>query len=160
MKKYIIAAATLLATMLGTATAAEYSHSVLINLKEGGSVAYKFEDVPVATIDGDNLKITLAMTDESVIYPFANVVNLTFEKKESGIANVKDNASVTFGITSESLEVWGLTASTQVSIFDATGALRATGAADEAGYVTIETSNLDKGVYLVKAGAHSFKFIR
>lgn len=160
MKKYIIAAATLLATILGTATAAEYSHSVLVNLKDGSNVAYKFEDIPVATIDGDNLKITLGMTEQTVLYPFANIVNLTFEKKLSGVTDVKSENQVSFGLTSESLEVWGLTASTQVSIFDATGALRATGTADEAGYVAIETSNLDKGVYLVKAGAHSFKFIR
>lgn len=160
MKKFMIAAATVLASAFGAYAAGEYTHSVLVNLKEGDNVAYKFEETPVAQIDGDNLKITLGTTGQSVLYPFADVVNLTFNKEVSGVAGVNDDATATFGLSSETLEATGLTAGTEISVFDAGGALRVRGTANDNGYAAVYVGNLDKGVYLVKAGKHTFKFIR
>lgn len=147
MKKSIIAAAFALIAASGMAAELEYSHSVVVNLKEGNSVSYKFEDIPVATIEGDNLKIEVSATHQSVLYPFADVVNLTFDKKPaSGVSEVESQGKVYFGITADALEAGGLEPGTTVNIYDTAGALRMSGTADGTGTALIATSGLDKGV--------------
>ena len=54
----------------------------------------------------------------------------------------------------------GAAAGCEVTLYDMAGALRARVAADAAGTLSLPIGHLDKGVYLVKAGKNSFKFIR
>jgi len=80
MKKTIIAIAAVLASAI-TASAVDYKHKLIVNKADCTKVEYKFEDTPVATVEGDDLKIELASTRESVLYPIADLASLTFEKK-------------------------------------------------------------------------------
>lgn len=161
MKKTIIAIAAVLASAI-TASAVDYKHKLIVNKTDGIKVEYKFEDTPVATIEGDDLKIELVSTKESVLYPIADLANLTFEKKEyDSVESVGDDASrVSFGISRETLEVSGLAAGTSVSVHDLSGMLRATGVCDASGSATLDIGSLGSGVYIVEAGNNTFKFIR
>lgn len=160
MKKTIIALAAVLATAFG-ASALEYEHSVMVNRLDGTSVEYKFADTPVAYIDGENLKMTVTTTGESVLYPFTEVKNLTFKAEKSGITNVgAEAAGPSFGLTDDTLEAGGLGAGVKVCVYDVAGALRVQGECGPDGTVSLDISMLGKGVYVVNAGKHSFKFIR
>lgn len=162
MKKYIIAIAAALATAFG-ASAADYAYTLVLNRADGTKSNFLFSDIPIATIEGDDLNILENITGISVIVPIADIVNFTFEKEliPDGVENVSlEAARVSFALTRESLDVKGLSESTEVLIFDAKGALCVKGSSDSNGAITLDISSLDKGVFLVKAGNNSFKFIR
>lgn len=147
----MIAAAT-------SAFAAEYVYSVIVNKTDGSKVEYKFSENPVATIEGDNMKMTYE--GGAVLYPFAEIVNLTFEKEESGVSNVADSVGISFAVTKERLEASGLESGTTVSVYDASGQLVAGGTAGADGTVTISIASLGSGVHVVSAGRETFKFVR
>lgn len=160
MKKTIIALAAALASVLGV-QAADYSNSLLVNKTDGSTVEYRFADVPVATIEGEDLKIEVLATRESVLYPINDIKNLTFKKEVSGVEDIVAGGNhVMFGLAGDMLEAAGLEAGTEIVIFDAAGVLRASAKADADGCASIKVSDLGKGVFLVKGGKHMFKFIR
>lgn len=142
-----------------SASALEYNHSVLINCTDGTILEYKFNDCPVAFVDGDKVNIAVAVTQEQVSIPMANITNLTFNKV-SGVESVKDDARISFGITRETLDVAGLEPSARVTVYDVAGVMRVQGICGADGCVTIAIGDLDSGVYVVSAGDKSFKFIR
>lgn len=149
-----------MATAFG-ASAVDYIHTLIVNKTDGTKVEYKFENVPVATIEGDDLKIELLTTSESVLYPIADIVNFTFEKELSGVDNISsDEARVSFGITRESLEASGLASGAELSVYNAAGMLCVKAVCGDNGSVSVDISTLDKGVYVVNAGNNTFKFIR
>ena len=160
MKKTIIALAAVWATAFG-ASAVDYTHTLIINKTDGTKVEYKFADVPVATLEGDDLKIELLTTSENVLYPIADIVNFTFEKELSGVDNISsDEGRGSFGITREALDVSGLASDTEISIYNAAGMLCVKAVCGDNGTVSVDISTLDKGVYVVNAGNNIFKFIR
>lgn len=140
-----------------SAFAGEFLYSVIVNKTDGTKVEYQFADKPVATLEGDNMKMTCG--GESVLYPFASIENLTFDKR-SGVDGVTVDGNVAFGLTREALEASGLQEGTLVNIYDVSGALRASGAAGVDGSVSVSLDGLGSGVYVVKAGNNSFKFVR
>lgn len=160
MKKTIIALFAVLATAI-TASATDYTYSLLVNKTDGSKVEYKFAEEPVITIEGENMKVTLATDEQGVLYPFADVANLTFDKQQSGIKAVEAaEGRVTFGLSRDLLEVSGLSDRAEVSIYTVSGVLMAKTACTPDGYASLEISSLPAGVYLVSAGQHKFKFIR
>lgn len=159
MKRYIIAITAALATAI-SASAVDYAHKLLVNKTDGTKVEYKFEDAPVASIEGDDLKISFQYSDETVLHPIADIANLTFDKTEVGIEGIFTQGSVTFGLTRDLLEAAGLPAGTTVRIYDMAGMLHAEATCDADGVASVSIASLGQGVYLVKAGNNSFKFIR
>lgn len=163
MKKTIIAIAAALTAVFGTSAAAVYTHTLVINKSDGTKVEYKFEDIPVAEILGDELKITVGLTGESVIHPIVGMVNMTFDKQELGgigLVPVGDPGAVSFGISREALDVAGLAAGCDVMIYDVAGVLVAVGKAGVDGSVSVPLSGLGNGIYIVSAGKATFKFTR
>lgn len=155
----MIALAAVLAAAFSAGATEQYY--VQLNKTDGTEVRYMFVDVPVAQIEGDELKITMAMTQESVLYPFAELNNFTFGKTDNGVEGVgTGHEGISFAITSETLEMTGADGGCPVSIYDTAGKLRAHGSADSTGSLKLPVGHLEKGVYLVKAGNNSFKFIR
>ena len=150
----------MLATAFG-ASAVDYTHTLVVNKTDGTKVEYKFADMPVAMIEGNDLKMQLAGSEESVLYPIADIVNLTFEKKVSGVESVVgEEGRVTFGISHESLEAAGIEPGAEVSVYNAAGMLCIKAQCGADGSVSVNISTLDKGVYVVNAGKNTFKFIR
>lgn len=162
MKKYIMAIAVALATTFGV-SAADYAYTLVLNRTDGTKSNFLFENIPVATIDGDVLTIVENISGLSVELPISEFASFTFDKEEipDGINNVATNdGNVTFGLSCETLDVMGLSEDVTIMIFDAAGKLRVEGRSDVNGAATLNISGLDKGVYIVKAGNNTFKFIR
>lgn len=122
---------------------------------------YKFADSPVASIEGDDLKISFPYSGETVLHAIADITNLTFDKVEvNGIEGIFTKGSVTFGLTRDLLETAGHPAGTTLRIYDMAGTLHAEATCDADGSASVSIASLGQGVYLVKAGNNSFKFIR
>ena len=134
---------------------------VQVNKTDGSEERFWFYDMPVAQLEDDNLKMTVVMTQEAVLYPLTEVNNLTMGYVDLGVEGVGgDSTGLSFTITNETLKMTGAAAGCEVTLYDMAGALRARVAADAAGTLSLPIGHLDKGVYLVKAGKTSFKFIR
>lgn len=162
MKKIIIAIAAVLATAFG-ASAVDYAYTLVVNKTDGTKVNYLFANTPVATIEGDNLTIVDLTNTTGVVYPISDITNMTFDREEilNGVEGVLgSNGDVAFGVTATALEAYGLPAATEIFIFDASGVLRVSGRSADDGTASLEIGTLEKGVYLVRAGKHIFKFIR
>lgn len=160
MKKMIIALAAALATAFG-ASATDYAYTLVLNKTDGQHVKYLFENTPVATIEGDEVTILETATKQQVTYPIADILNFTFEYVDNGVEGVISNpGDVAFGLTADTLEAYGLPSGTEVAIFDMAGNLRVTGVSAVDGSASLGIAGLEKGVYIVKAGKHTFKFIR
>ena len=50
---------------------------VQVNKTDGSEERFWFYDMPVAQLEDDNLKMTVVMTQEAVLYPLTEVNNLT-----------------------------------------------------------------------------------
>lgn len=158
MKKTIIALLALTATAFGAA--AENAYSVWVNLTDGSKVEYRFDDEPVAAIEGSDVKLTLNVTGASVTYPIDQIVNFTFSSQDVAVNELSALGSPWFKIGKETFEAGNLGAGSKVAIYDLTGTLIVSAEADADGYVAIPVGDLEKGVYAVSAGRHSFKFTR
>ncbi len=151
--------AAVIAAVFGANALEQYY--VQVNKTDGTQERFWFYDMPVAQLEDDNLKFTMAQTHETVLYPLAEVSNLTMGCVGMGVDGVGDDFSgVSFAVTAETLVMTGAAAGCEVAVYDTAGSLRARGAADAAGSLSLPVGHLDKGVYLVKAGKNSFKFIR
>lgn len=161
MKKTILAIVAIVAMALSSNAATQYSHSLDLNKKDGTKVSYLFLHTPVATFEGDNLKITLSATDESVLHPIDDLESLTFSKTEvEGSVDAILPGSMAFGISAETLDASGLPCCTVVAVYDLEGRLVASSTTGADGSASVAIAHLPAGVYAVKAGNHSFKFIR
>lgn len=162
MKKHILALAVAISSAFCASAADEYAYSISVNQKDGTKTEFKFEEEPVATIEGDDLKISLYNTTDlqSVLFPIAELENLTIIWGNT--TGVKDMAEskVSFGITRTALEAEGLAAGTAVDIYSTDAKHVAHAVSDANGAARIDISSLGSGVFMVKAGNKSFKFIR
>lgn len=159
MKKIIIALVALFASTFSADAA--YQYFLNVNKADGTAETFGFELMPVAQLEGDDVKFTMAMTGESVLIPVADIINMTFHKVGLGTEDIKsDLGGVVFVLGREAVEISGLAAGCEVSVYDATGALRLRGTADAGGSLSLPTVTLAKGAYIVSAGKNSFKFIR
>lgn len=155
-----MAVAVLLASTC-SALAADYTHSLIVHLTDGSEVEYLFEDMPVAFVEGTDVRIQVQASGMEVTYPMDDMVNMTIKREMVGVENIiAAEGRVKFGVNRESLDASGLMAGQHVVIYDATGALRAEGTCDADGVVSIAIGDFGPGVYIVNAGKNSFKFIR
>lgn len=160
MKKYIIAAAAALMAM-GAQAVESVAHTLVITKKSGETVEYKFADRPVATFAGEDMTITLALTGQSFAYPMAQVATLTVTPQTLGVDDAAlASTAVTFEYDGTTLTCRGLSAGATVALYNLGGTALASTAAASDGTATIDLSNLAKGVYVISAGAESFKFIK
>ena len=69
-----------------------------------------------------------------------------------------DNAAISVAVTASSIDIAGLAAGTEVTLYDANGRIAARKTAS-GNTVSIATAGLDKGVYIVKASSETRKFV-
>lgn len=161
MKKTILAIGAALAVAISAQAAVDYTHTLVANMNDGTQTKFEFQDIPVATIEGEDLMITLMTTMDSYAIPMSELVNITIDRQESGVKGIEaESNAVRFGLTHDQLEVWGLPEATDVTVTDINGILQARGTASADGYAAVAIGELGKGVYIVKAGKNGFKFIR
>lgn len=137
-------------------------HILVVNTVEGEPVEFAFQTDPIATIEGAELVIT-DINDERILYPIADLVNLTFkiDPNYNSVEGVGAEATtLRVSLTRTAVIVSGLEPGVKVALYAAEGVMAAIAGADADGVVTLSTEALPKGVYSVAAPGHPFKFIK
>lgn len=161
MKKIILAIVAVLATAFGAA-AADYAYTLVVNKTDGSKVNFLFENTPVASFDNDNLNILESLSGLEFSYPLSEITDMTFDKEliPDGVENINlGESDVAFGLSKETIDVFGLTAGSLVNIYDLKGTLRAQGIVNADKKASLSIAGLEHGAFIVKAGNHTFKFI-
>ncbi|MDE7413195.1 MAG: hypothetical protein K2N05_05315 [Muribaculaceae bacterium] len=159
MKKYILSVIAIMASVFSMSAEEKKVYSLFVNTVSGEKIEYAFEKKPVATFEGENMIITVADAP-GVEYPMSDIENITLEGKLSGIADASVSADMKITLTDSFLRVIGIDAGAPVRIYSANGSLVASTNADSFGMCEISLENLVKGIYVVAAPGHSFKFVK
>ena len=139
-------------------TAARYNHSLIVNLKSGDKVEYKFEADPQVSFSGADMVIKAG--DQTVKHAIPDLENLTFTKTV-GINDARaDKAEIAVSVSKNEVIVEGLQPGMTLSVYTADGrrAASATAAAD--GSARLSTDGLAPGVYVASTPLNSFKFAK
>lgn len=164
MNKIIIALCAVLFSFAAQAVIPYHDTAIIVTQKSGVKSEYLFSRNPLMTFNGDDLK--LIMTDvntnheESVEFAIADVENITFVGKESGVQAVESQSAVKFAADSNNLYAENMTPGAELTITGIDGRVAARAHADAQGAVTVAIDNLTEGVYVVYAQGVSFKFIK
>ena len=151
MKRFITALFLILATAT-TAMAQQIvdDYALLVNVKDGKILEYRFKYMVLQTNEDAPLKFILDDVDK-----------LTFSGKITGIDKVVDKSSaIRISVSAGAVLVDGLKPADKVSLYGANGALLFSVKADTQGRATINVSRLATGVYIVYTPTNSFKFTK
>lgn len=159
MKK-IITALCMGALMAGTAMAQDIlPTSLVVSLRDGNEVEYKFSKEPEVTFEGAELKIS-DINGDSVAYGMADVASFTFRSDNSGVGTVEGVSPLRIVLGAGAVTVSGLEPGAEVRAWDLEGRQVAAVRADGSGIATVECGGWIGGTYVIAAGSHSFKYIK
>lgn len=148
--------------LLGFGTAKADAQStvkgVVIETAGGQRTEYSLTDTPKLTYDGTT--VTLTTTKVSVYFTasFIEKVMLT-DISSTGIDEVENGRSDIL-LSNDEVRMSGLADGESVALYNVNGTLLSTWKATCTGELTISLSDLQQGVYIIKAKHQSFKVIR
>lgn len=160
MKRHIFAALIALAVTVPTVSKADTSYTLLVNTTDGNTVEYDFENLPIATFEGDVMIITDNRNPDCTRFEMDNVVNMTFKSSDSGVDEITEASNVRISVTDGCLNISGLKPGVRITVYHASGNAIISDVADQYESVAVGISHLGKGIYVVSAPGCSFKFIR
>ena len=129
--------------------------AALLELKAGGKLILAFSESPKLSFDGDTVEILSAA--QSAKFATADVSRLSFQNTTS-IANVGLGGGI--GVNGGMIAARGITPRSTVTVFDTSGMALLKADTDASGNASLDTSSLPSGVYIVKAGTASIKFVK
>lgn len=120
---------------------------------DGNEMSFLFSEKPTVTFTDD--AIVLTTTTSKVELPRTVSYVATFGNSTGGIQTVqKENY---YKIDESSIEIHSVSADV-VQLYSMSGMLMGIERCDADGFVSIDISNLTKGIYIVKSKAITFKF--
>lgn len=139
-------------------TSAAYTNDdLIIETKSGQKVNYSLSTRPVVTFEGTDLVLT--GTGVKVLYPVADVKEITFGTHPTGVSNVK-SSDITFFVSGSEITAKGLQKSDKLELYTVDGKVLTTKAVSAEGEATVDISSLNGGIYVVKAGEKSYKILK
>ena len=148
-----------LAFMLSPATkaSAENVNPLVLHLSPGNRVTCLLDEKPVVTFKSGELVVTTHMN--VISYQESDVTKFTYTYADpSDISCMKSGS--TFSFNGKSLQVSGLTPSSQVSVYTSGGVLVTSAKADNNGSATSILPEQSGAVYVVKTSVANFKISR
>lgn len=159
MKKKILAALCAIFAIAGARAEYYDYHFVVLNLTDSQTVEFAFADEPVATFDGSDLVITTDGGINKVAYGTEEIARITFREMPSGVEKT-EAVSLRISVRGDVLHISGLAEGAGVKVYALDGRLVVSAAAGADQTAVADLSGLPSGVYAVKAGNESFKFIK
>lgn len=156
MKKVLVLLLAVFASFQ-LAQAAYTNDDLIIETKDGNTVAYHLSTRPVVTFELTDLVLT--STDVTVKYPVTDVKELRFADGTTAINNTKVG-DITFSINGNMVSANGLTKGDNLEIYSIDGKAIANASVDANGAASVDISVLGQGVYVVKAGKKSYKILK
>lgn len=147
------ASATLLCA-LAMATASAQVKYLIVSRTDGSEASFAIADNPV--IKNSASELTVETTDAMITVPFEELDSYSFsetvgvEEITAGESHSYRNGQVTFN---------GLKPGSEIYVYALDGREVMRGAADADGYSSLDLRGLGTGVYIVRTGTSSFKFI-
>lgn len=148
-------ALTALCALAVTTASAEVKY-LIVSRTDGSQASFALADDPV--VKNTASELTVESTASSITVPFTDLVNYTFS--ETGIDAVKEiTTEETHSYRDGKVTFTGLTPGSQILVFSMDGREVLRSNADADGFASVDLSVLGSGVYIVRTGSSSFKFI-
>lgn len=157
MKKIILAACAIL-TAITSFAATSYKTSILVNLKSGETLEFKFAETPEALCEG--LYMVFKVNDTRVNYPMVDIVNITFNTTVGVQGIMTDRPAVSFAIDATTLSADMLAPGEELAVYTIDGIKIASTHADGEGSARLDISKLNGGTYIAATASKSFKFLK
>jgi len=160
IKQMMKQTATLLFAMVVTLTAkaenAEQTMCVVI-YESHQTTAFDIGAKPVVAFAGDDVKLTCG--ELTVLYPLDNYLKMTIEKATPTVDPASDisdtgKPGMTFRMTDKDITAYGCS---RLALYSIDGKCLSEGTAYSNGTMTLSTSQLSAGVYIIVTNNHSFK---
>jgi len=156
MRKFLLTFSLTLSAMITVAQDSEF----VVHLKAGGTVGYVISSKPKVTLSGD--VFTLTTTDNTATYQHSEVEKFTLNVISTAISQpiVKSAAEPQIIRQEGQLTFTGCVPYDAIHIYSADGKLLLTSQTDASGYAEVQTSQLPKGIYVVKSDSVNIKIVK
>ena len=153
--KIVFVFAVLLAILIDSQTVC--AQRLVIWQKDGSKVSFNLDEQPKTTFTADNLVITTATS--TLNYPLAKVQRYTYE---GGTLSVRDLMAEGIVISHEAdnIVIKGLALGKTVAVYRIDGTQLLTKCSDGSDRVMLSLGSLPSGVYMIKAGEITYKFLK
>lgn len=149
-------AAAALLCALAVATASAEVKYLIVSRTDGSKASFALADEPVVKNTATELTVETSAT--TVTIPFAELENYSFS--ETGPVKVEDiTAEESHSYHDGQVTFNGLKPGSEIYVYALDGREVMRGAADADGYSSLDLRGLGTGVYIVRTGNSSFKFI-
>lgn len=156
MRKIYLLTCFLFLISVRSMSAADFN-AIQVYLAENKTAIFLFEETPVVSFDKTDVQI--ATSKEKVVYEAKDFDKYVFFKVEdTGIKELKGGLTVLF--SHDAVQVSGAAPQASVYLYGVGGQLVASGKTDSQGAVSLATSSLAPGIYLVKTQSQTFKFMK
>lgn len=138
--------------------AGDAGQCVVVELKAGGKMTLALGSSPQLTFDDDSVNISAGETAARL--HAADISRITFQDIASAVKRVGKQGKQRIKSANGTITAENFPAGAAIKVFDAAGAAVISAQADNAGHSALNVAHLPAGVYIVQAGAMSFKFIK
>lgn len=161
MRKFFILLIFMLSCVISNAqkreTEFKESYQLTIFLKNGNKAIISLYNEPTLLFDDDEVTVTY----NSLTFTYKNdeVDYFDFDEDATGIVIPNEELDTQFRITENELVITSLKPGAKVNVYSSNGVL--VGQQNEDGGVSaINISNLPSGIYIVKSGSLTYKFLK
>ena len=131
---------------------------VVIETAGGQRTEYALTETPRLTYDGNT--VTLTTTKVSVDYTASNILKVMLTDISSTGINDVESSLGNILLSNDEVRMSGLAADESVTLYNTNGMLLSTWKATSTGELTINLSDLSRGIYIIKTNHQSFKVTR
>lgn len=147
-----------LLSLLGTTNVFALDQTLVVSFTDGKNVRIGLADNPKTTFTDSDLVIE---TDEMKLsYPREDVANFRYENMHAGIGGVVGDEAVIINFNNDIIRITNLRQGSVVKLITADGVIKKIEKSGDTGDVTIETSDLTSGIYIVNAGSINHKIMK
>ena len=154
----ILVALVLLGFITAKADAQGTVKGVVIETAGGQRTEYALTEAPRLTYDGNT--VTLTTTKVSVDYTTSNILKVMLTDISSTGINDVESSLGNILLSNDEVRMSGLAADESVTLYNTNGMLLSTWKATSTGELTINLSDLSRGIYIIKTNHQSFKVTR
>ena len=147
--------AVLLAMLIDSQTVC--AQRLVIWQKDGSKVSFNLDEQPKTTFTADNLVITTATS--TLNYPLVKVQRYTYEGGTLSVHELKSEGIV-ISHEGDNIIAKGLAIGSTVAIYRIDGTQLLTKCSDASDRVMLSLGSLPSGVYMIKAGEITYKFLK
>ena len=143
--------------LLFICSSAAMSQTLVVWQKDGNSVRYSLDAMPITTFTTEELIITT--NTKTITYPLSNILRYTYENVSTSIDGVTNQNGISISHNDNRIIVKGLKKGESASIYRVDGSLILSKTTDGTLDVVFPLDALNYSVYIVKAKGVNYKVL-